>query len=78
MENRQFLRRKDAAAYLQARYGAYTTETLAKLACVGGGPPFRKMGAFPLYTPAELDAWALEKMSAAVLHNGQLVSGDSK
>lgn len=72
MEDREYLRRKEAAAYLQERYGAYTAETLAKLACVGGGPPFRKMGAFPLYKPAELDAWAVSRMSAAVRNNGQL------
>ena len=32
--------------------------TLAKLACVGGGPCFRKAGRWPLYSPADLDAWA--------------------
>ena len=42
-----YLRRSDAAAYLKKHYGAYTTETLAKLTCVGGGPVFKKFGRFP-------------------------------
>jgi hypothetical protein len=32
MNTKTYLRRNKAAAYLQERYGAYTTETLAKLA----------------------------------------------
>lgn len=66
MEQTTFLRRNQAAAYLQERYGAYTTETLAKLACVGGGPRFRKLGPYPVYTPADLDAWAASRMSKPV------------
>ena len=33
----QFLRRKDAGAYLKAKYGFGSEKTLAKLACIGGG-----------------------------------------
>jgi hypothetical protein len=58
-----FFRRDKAAAYLQERYGAYTTETLAKFACVGGGPQFQKFGRFPVYDREELDSWALSRMS---------------
>jgi hypothetical protein len=67
-----YLRRAEAARYLQERYGAYTAETLAKLACVGGGPRFRKMGAFPLYAPADLDAWAEARMSKPVASTSEL------
>jgi len=72
MEDRTYLRRAEAALYLQQRYGAYTRETLAKLACVGGGPPFRKMGAYPLYRASELDAWAEARMSGSVASTAEL------
>lgn len=60
----QFLRRKDAGAYLKAKYGFGSEKTLAKLACIGGGPEFRKAGTAALYEPAKLDAWALTKIGA--------------
>jgi hypothetical protein len=68
----EYLRRDKAAEYLQQRYGAYTLETLAKLACVGGGPKFRKMGRFPVYTAADLDAWAMMRMSPSVSSTAEL------
>jgi hypothetical protein len=68
----EFLRREQAAEYLQERYGAYTPETLAKLACVGGGPKFRRMGRFPYYTPADLDEWAHSRMSPPVSSTSEL------
>jgi len=74
MENPAYLRRHQAAEYLQERYGAYTTETLAKLACVGGGPKFRKLGRFPVYTPADLDAWAVSRMSPPVSSTAELAA----
>lgn len=74
MTDRTYLRRKEAAAYLQERFGAYTTETLAKLACVGGGPRFRKMGAYPLYSPDDLDAWAEARMSKSVASTSELIA----
>ena len=63
MTEQTYLRRDKAAAYLQERYGAYTIDTLAKLACVGGGPKFRKLGPFPVYLPSDLDEWAQSRMS---------------
>lgn len=68
----EFLRREQAAAYLQERYGAFTSETLAKLACIGGGPMFRKMGRFPIYTREDLDRWAIARMSAPVSSTSEL------
>ncbi len=59
-----FRRRKDAGAYLKKTYGFGAARTLAKLACVGGGPVFRKAGAVVLYETSELDRWALSKISA--------------
>lgn len=69
-----YLRREQAAAYLQSRYGAYTTETLAKLACVGGGPRFRRLGRWPVYTIADLDAWVLGRLSEPVGSTAELES----
>jgi hypothetical protein len=36
--------------------------TLAKLACVGGGPQFHRAVRTPLYPREELDAWAAERL----------------
>jgi len=73
-----FLRRDKAAAYLQERYGAYTAETLAKLACVGGGPRFRRIGRYPLYTQSDLDEWALDRMSKPVASTAELARSTGK
>ena len=62
----QFLRRKDAAKYIRSRYGFCGLGTLEKLATMGGGPKFRKIGKAVIYDPADLDAWARSKMSAPV------------
>jgi hypothetical protein len=52
-----FLRRADAARYIREVYGIpCVVTTLAKYACEGGGPPFRKAGKFPIYSRADLDA----------------------
>lgn len=72
MTEQTYLRRDKAAAYLQERYGAYTTDTLAKLACVGGGPKFRKMGPYPVYLPEDLDEWAQSRMSRTVSSTSEL------
>jgi len=72
MSELTYLRRDKAAAYLQERYGAYTTDTLAKLACVGGGPKFRKLGPFPVYLPTDLDDWAQSRMTRAVSSTSEL------
>lgn len=69
-----YLRRDKAAEYLQDQYGVYTTETLAKLASIGGGPRFRKLGRFPVYTRADLDTWAHNRMSPAVSSTSELSS----
>jgi hypothetical protein len=62
MHQIQFLRRKDAGGYLKNKYGFGAERTLAKLACLGGGPEYRKGGSTVLYEPAKLDEWALRKI----------------
>lgn len=76
MNHSTYLRREQAAAYLKERYGAYTSETLAKLATIGGGPAFVKFGRFPLYKPEDLDAWAEARMSKLVHSTSELTRGD--
>jgi hypothetical protein len=58
-----YMRRHDAANYLQQKWGKpCATSTLAKLAVVGGGPPYRKAGRTPLYTAEDLDLWAVSRI----------------
>lgn len=54
------LSRADAATYLHLQHGIRRkATTLAKLASVGGGPAFRKIGARHVaYDKSELDRWA--------------------
>lgn len=56
------IKRAEASAYLKQRHGLERTPgTLAKLACLGGGPAFRKVGArCVLYDIEGLDRWATE------------------
>lgn len=62
-----FVTRKVAAEYLKSRYGYGTEKWLAKLASVGGGPVYRKSsGRMALYRLADIDAWALGRMSAPI------------
>lgn len=59
----RFLRRAEAATYVQTTYGfPCSRQWLAKLAVVGGGPVFRKAGRTPIYAPADLDAWAAARI----------------
>jgi hypothetical protein len=59
-----FMRRPAAGAYLRAKYGHGSEKTLAKLACLGGGPEFHKSGSRTVvYTKKALDDWALARIS---------------
>lgn len=73
-----FLRRADAAAYLQERYGVGTTGTLAKLAVVGGGPRFRLLGRFPVYTRDDLDAWMNSRLSGPATNTAEAGSNRAR
>jgi hypothetical protein len=58
------LRRAEASAYLFEKHGINRAPTtLAKLACIGGGPKFQHAGRIPLYPVPELDAYALSILS---------------
>lgn len=59
-----FLRRKDASRYLKETWGVdRAPSTLAKLAVIGGGPPFRHDARVPLYSVGDLDAWVASILS---------------
>lgn len=67
------LRREQAVEYLRDKHGLPITKAaLAKAACYGGGPAFRKFGRHPLYAPADLDAYAAEAVSAPVRSTAEL------
>ena len=52
------LDRKEAAWFLTSHGYRTAPATLAKLACIGGGPTFESFGRRPLYRETDLLAWA--------------------
>ena len=60
---REYLIRPDAAEYCAAKGLPTSKNTLQKLACVGGGPLYRRFGNRAVYTAKDLDAWIAEKFS---------------
>lgn len=57
-------RRIEASRYLKEKWGIdRAPSTLAKYACVGGGPKFQHAGRSPLYLEEELDAYARSILS---------------
>jgi hypothetical protein len=68
------MRRADAARYIREYHGIpCSLATLAKYACIGGGPAFRKAGKFPIYSRDDLDAWASQRLGALVHSTSELV-----
>lgn len=60
-----YFRRAIAAHYVRETWGLpCSSKWLAKLAVTGGGPVYRKAGRFPVYTAAELDAWAESRLGS--------------
>ncbi len=69
-----YMRRADAARYIRDTYGIpCVATTLAKYACLGGGPAFRKAGKFPIYSRDDLDAWANHRFGKRVHSTSDLV-----
>jgi hypothetical protein len=69
----RLLRRSKAAQYITDTYGIpCSPKTLAKYACIGGGPAFRLAGRFPLYPVSGLDAWAQSKIGPLVRSTSEL------
>jgi hypothetical protein len=70
----RLLRRAEAAEHIRGKWGyPCSPRTLAKYAVIGGGPPFRKAGRFPLYTPDDLDGWVGGKLSNLVTSTSELI-----
>lgn len=63
MEERKFLTRRQASAYLTAKYFPCAAASLARMATQGGGPIFRKAGLMVLYEQRRLDEWAAARVS---------------
>jgi hypothetical protein len=62
----QYITRREAAEYLSRHYGtaAVAAVTLARYACIGGGPEFHKIGRKRVgYTVEALDAWMANRVS---------------
>jgi hypothetical protein len=74
MHSAQYFRRKQAGEYLTSKYGHGSARSLAKLATVGGGPTFRKLGRIVVYDPADLDAWVQSRLSAPLRSTSDLSS----
>jgi hypothetical protein len=70
------MRRADAARYVRETHGIpCSPATLAKYATIGGGPPFRKAGKFPIYSRDDLDAWAKARLGKLVHSTSELGDG---
>jgi hypothetical protein len=63
IDHERRLDRKLAAQFLTDLGYRTAHATLAKLACIGGGPTFESFGRKPLYREADLLAWAEGKTS---------------
>ena len=67
------MRRAEAARYLRETHGIpCAPATLAKYACIGGGPAFRKAGKFPIYARDDLDTWAEHRLSKLIRSTSEL------
>ena len=76
MSSTTYLRRRAAAEYLREQRGIPCSEkTLAKLACIGGGPIYRRFGRIPLYLIADLDAYAEAKISKPIQSTSEYRGG---
>jgi hypothetical protein len=67
------LRRAEAARYIRENHGIpCAPATLAKYACLGGGPVYRKAGKFPIYSQHDLDAWAAQRLGKPVRSTSEI------
>ena len=77
MDTQSRLDRKEAAEFLTSRGFKTAHATLAKLACLGGGPVFESFGRRPLYREADLLAWAEAKTTGPRLSTSDPGTGGS-
>ena len=74
----EFLNREKSAAYVRDKGLPCTKATLAKLACIGGGPKFRKFGRNVVYTAPDLHAWIEARLTDPVAHTSDRVPPNGK
>jgi hypothetical protein len=61
--NGPYLSRTAAAEHLRSLGLKIAPSTLAKMAVIGGGPPFSKFMSRVLYQPRDLEDWAAARIS---------------
>jgi hypothetical protein len=72
------LRRSAASEYLWRKHGVKVAPaSLAKLACIGGGPPFQKDGPWPTYPIPGLDQYAKKRLSRLVSSISELTAAEN-
>lgn len=76
--DKKFLNRREAAAYIKDQGLPCEHTTLAKLACIGGGPTFRKFGRHVALTISDLDIWVEERLSGPLRNTADLAKSDIK
>lgn len=74
MDHSNLCRRKAAAKYVNDKTGFCTPGTLAKLATIGGGPKFRYLSRYPVYTTPDLDAWIESLLSGKVASTSERIT----
>ena len=67
----RYLNRIQASGYLESLGLKVAPTTLAKWACVGGGPAFQKFGRLVRYTRPVLYEWATERLEPAKHNTSQ-------
>jgi hypothetical protein len=73
----RYMRRSEAASYIQTIYGfPCSRQWLAKLAVLGGGPLYRKAGRTPIYETVELDRWAEARIGPPQRSTSEIPSVD--
>lgn len=75
MQEQKHLTRAESAEYLTSLGYPTSPKTLAKLACIGGGPRYRKFGIRALYTPDDLVEWAESRTSRPVSSTSEYREG---
>lgn len=74
---KEYLTRGQAAEYCIKQGLPVSPKTLAKYACVGGGPKFRKFGIMRvIYKIEDLDEWIERRLSKTFLSTGIPCGGD--
>lgn len=70
---KEYLTRGQAAEYCIKQGLPVSQKTLAKYACVGGGPKFRKFGTMRVvYKITDLDEWIEQRLSDTLAATGVL------